>query len=61
MEIPLRELRESGKEVKEESYELEDGKHRPTMVGHGLSYNVVLVLALVLDLFLVFDAGDGSS
>ncbi len=36
MEIPLRELRENGKEIREQSYELEDGEQRPTMVRHSL-------------------------
>ncbi|KAL9983680.1 hypothetical protein ACROYT_G005896 [Oculina patagonica] len=31
VEIPLRELRENGKEIREQSYELEDGEQRPTM------------------------------
>ncbi|KAJ7336515.1 hypothetical protein OS493_011725 [Desmophyllum pertusum] len=31
VEIPLRELRENGNKIEKQSYELEDGKHRPTM------------------------------
>jgi len=31
VEIPLHDLRKNGKEIKKQYYELEDGKHRPTI------------------------------
>lgn len=37
VEIPLHELHKNGREIKEQVYELEDGKHRPTIVSFGLS------------------------
>ena len=36
VEIPLHELRKNGKEIKEQYYELKDGKHHPTKVSFGL-------------------------
>lgn len=49
VEIPIRELRKNGKEIKKQSYELEDGKHRPTIVSPVLLlsfYFVVVVIVL---------------
>lgn len=36
VEIPLHELHKNGKEIKKQDYELEDGKHRPTIVSFSL-------------------------